>query len=217
MDKPLPLIIADDYPLFREGIRLLLDQNKFVIAGEASNGEELLQLAATTAPAIVITDIQMPGMDGVTATRLLKERYPGIGVIALTMFGDDNLIIDMLDAGADGYLLKSTSKEELLAAIETVHAGGHYFCNATSKRLTLLIARRGAANREEYPVAALTEKEKEIIQLICEQMPSKQIADKTNLSIRTVEMYRSQIIRKTGSNNVVGIVIYAIRNGLYTM
>jgi DNA-binding NarL/FixJ family response regulator len=195
----------------------LLDQNKFVIAGEASNGEELLQLAATTAPAIVITDIQMPGMDGVTATRLLKERYPGIGVIALTMFGDDNLIIDMLDAGADGYLLKSTSKEELLAAIETVHAGGHYFCNATSKRLTLLIARRGAADREEYPVAALTEKEKEIIQLICEQMPSKQIADKTNLSIRTVEMYRSQIIRKTGSNNVVGIVIYAIRNGLYTM
>ncbi|MCW3074281.1 MAG: two component transcriptional regulator, LuxR family [Flaviaesturariibacter sp.] len=215
MIQPLRLVIADDYPLFLEGLHLLLGQEEEVrIVGEAANGEQLLQRVAGCRPDVVITDIQMPQMDGITATKALRERAPDVKVIALTMFNEEQLIVDMLEAGASGYLLKSTSKTELLKAVRSVYDGYNYFCNQTSLRLSKLIAE--SRSPLLYPTVPLfSEKEIEIIRLICDQHASKQIADLTSLTHRTVEKYRDRIMDKTGSKNVAGIVIYAIKNGFY--
>ena len=214
MKGRINIIIADDYPMFREGIQLLLEQEKdIVIVGEASNGNELIKIAGETQPDVIITDIEMPVVNGIEATKDITDKFPQIKVIALTMFGDEHLIVDMLEAGAKGYLLKNTKKAELTEAIKIVHEGGIYFCNGTSMKLSKMIARTkiGGKNKE----VQFSEKETEIIKLICEQYASKQIASMTNLTERTVEKYRDHIMRKTGAINVVGIVIYAIRKGIF--
>lgn len=208
------VVIADDLPMFREGMHLLLDKQKELeITGEAGNGKELLDSVRQHRPDVVITDIEMPVMNGIEATKEIKKEFPETGVIALTMYGDDYLIEDMLEAGANGYLLKNTTSEELVTAVKTVHEGHPYFCNATSLRLSKLIAKNKIL--QDQKKADFSEKEIEIIQLICEQYASKEIADKTSLAHRTVEKYRDHIMQKTGSRNVVGIVIYAIKHGIY--
>ena len=188
-------------------------ENSILLSGEAENGKELLKVVEDLLPDVVITDIEMPVMNGIEATEKIKEKWPGTGVIALTMFGEDHLIVDMLEAGASGYLLKSTRKEELVEAIKAVNEGGTYFCNTTSMRLSKMIAQSKA--RVEKEKASFTEKEIEIIRLICEQYASKEIADKTNLTHRTVEKYRDNIMQKTKARNMAGIVVYAIRHGMY--
>lgn len=213
MKQRVKIVIADDYPLFREGIHLMLARENVEITGEAADGRELLSVVKNVQPDVVITDIEMPVMNGIEATRELKSRNPGVRVIALTMFGEEHLIVDMLEAGAMGYLLKSSKKEELTEAIEIVYEGGTYFCNNTSMRLSRMIAHR--KTDEQKVEIKFSEKEKEIIKLICEQYASKQIATETQLTHRTVEKYRDHIMEKTGSKNVVGIVIYAIRHGIY--
>ena len=214
MKEATTIVLADDYPLFREGIKLLLGfTDEYQITGEASDGEELVQLVMQKKPQVVITDIEMPVKNGIEATREIKQLAPATGVIALTMFGDDHLISDMIEAGANGYLLKSTSKEELHEAVTAAKTGGSYFCNGTTMRLTKLFAQ--IKQPKEKEAEHFSAKEKEIIRLICEQYASKQIADMTQLTHRTVEKYRDRIMEKTGARNVVGIVIYAIRHGLY--
>ena len=214
MKKQIRILIADDFPMFREGIRIMLEQEaKFEIVGEAANGDELMRMADATKPDIVITDIEMPVMNGIEATKEIKAKHPLTGVVALTMFGDDHLIIEMLEAGAGGYLLKSTRKQELIDAIEAVNEGGIYYCNRTSLRLSKMIAQT-KLNEKNHEIV-FSKKELEIITLICEQYASKQIAEMTKLTHRTVEKYRDFIMNKTNAKNVVGIVVYAIRHGLY--
>ncbi|TMI63733.1 MAG: response regulator transcription factor [Bacteroidetes bacterium] len=214
MKQPIRILIADDFPMFREGIRMLLGQErKFEIVGEAGNGDELVRVMETTKADIVITDIEMPVMNGIMATKEIKSKHPQSGVIALTMFGDDHLIVEMLDAGANGYLLKSTRKQELIDAIEAVFGGASYFCNSTSLRLSKMIAQTKLGEKNSGTI--FSKKEIEIIKLICEQYASKQIAEVTNLTHRTVEKYRDYIMEKTNSKNMVGIVVYAIRHGLF--
>jgi len=209
----ISIYLADDYPLFRTGLNLLLEQESgFKIAGEASNGKMLLDLMRQAPADVVITDIEMPEMNGIEATIALKAEFPDVPVIALTIFNEDHLIIDMLEAGASGYILKNVESAELAAAIRTVVRGGNHYCSQTSIRQSKLIAHSSFYKKPSIP---LSDKELEIIRLICQQYASKQIADKTNLSHRTVEKYRDRIMEKTGAENVVGIVIYAIRHGIY--
>lgn len=208
------VVLADDLPIFRNGMYLLLEKQKELeIVAEAGNGEELLECVQQQRPDVVITDIEMPVMNGIEATKAIKKEFPDTGVIALTMYGDDYLIEDMLEAGADGYLLKNTTLEELLMAVKTVKDGHPYFCNSTSLRLSKMIAKNKRLQHQKK--ADFSEKELEIIKLICEQYVSKEIADKTSLTHRTVEKYRDHIMQKTESRNVVGIVIYAIKHGIY--
>jgi DNA-binding NarL/FixJ family response regulator len=209
----ISIYLADDYPLFRTGLSLLLEQESgFKIAGEASNGKMLLDLMRQAPADVVITDIEMPEMNGIEATIALKAEFSNVPVIALTIFNEDHLIIDMLEAGASGYILKNVESAELASAIRTVVRGGNHYCSQTSIRQSKLIAHSSFYKKPSIP---LSDKELEIIQLICQQYASKQIADKTNLSHRTVEKYRDRIMEKTGAENVVGIVIYAIRHGIY--
>lgn len=194
---------------------LLAHEESIRIVGEASDGHEAFRLIADAKPDVVVTDIQMPKMDGIELTRELKQSYPNIPVIALTQFKEDHLIVEMLEAGAKGYLLKSSNKENLMEAIQAVHAGGWFYCDSTSLKLAKMIA----ASKVKVPTlpenVAFNDTEIQIIRLICQQLSTREIAAAVHLGERTVESYRHKIFDKTGVRNMAGLAIYAVRNGLF--
>lgn len=214
--NPIKIVLADDHEIFRDGFRVMIKkQPSVVLAGEASNGEELIDLAHKLSPDVVVTDIKMPKLDGLEATKRLTSELPGIGIIALSMSDEENLIVDMLEAGAKGYLLKNAHKEEIIEAIKTVKMGQSYYCNDTSLKLAEMIgkSRHGQVLRNKKP--EFTEKDLEVIRCICQQMSNKEIASQLHLSIRTIEGYRDRIQEKIGARNAAGIVVYAIKNKIY--
>ena len=215
-ENPIRIILADDHELFRDGFKVMLKKQPSVaLVAEASNGEELIQLTRELRPDVVVTDIKMPKLDGIEAAKQLSAEMPLVGIIALSMFDEENLIVDMLEAGAKGYLLKNAHKDEIMDAIRTVNMGETYYCNHTSGKLAQLIAKSKFTPVSRAPKVQLTEKEIEVIRHICEQMTNKEIAGKINLSIRTVEGYRDRIQEKIGAKNMAGIVVYAIKNNIY--
>jgi two-component system response regulator NreC len=215
-DKPIRIILADDHEIFRDGLRVMLKKQPSIeLLAEAGNGVDLIELTRKLRPDVVLTDIMMPKMDGIEATRNLLAEFPGLKIVALSMFDEENLIIDMLEAGAKGYLLKNAHKEEIVGAIRAVFADENYYCSSTSLKLAQLIARSRFSNiRTSQP--ELTDKEKEVVCLICLQMSNKEIAGKLNLSIRTIEGYRERIQEKIKVKNVAGLVVYAIKHKIYT-
>lgn len=217
MYTPIRIVLADDHEIFRNGFKLLLkNQKELELVGEAENGQQLLELVDKHQPDLVITDIKMPVMDGIQATKELIQKYAGLGIIALSMFNDDYLVVDMVEAGARGYLLKNTNKDELLQAAKSVYQGGTYYCSETSKKLTYLLSKSSFNPYKNYSVC-LTDREKEIIVLICKELSNKEIATALNLKIRTIESYRENIQEKIGSRNMVGIVLFAIKTGIFKL
>ncbi|MDB5196351.1 MAG: LuxR family transcriptional regulator [Flaviaesturariibacter sp.] len=213
---PIRILIADDHELFRDGFRVLLKKQKSIaLIGEAGNGQELMQLVASLKPDVVVTDIKMPLMDGVEVCRRMQRDYPQIGVLALSMFDEENLILEIMEAGAKGYLLKNASKEEIIEAIETAYKDQLYFSKFTSSRLIALFKESRFNPFKKRESGELTDTEKRIISLICEEKSSKEIAETLSLSPRTVESYRKNIQNKTCVRNVAGLVIYAIKNDIY--
>jgi DNA-binding NarL/FixJ family response regulator len=216
MYVPIRIIIADDHEIFRDGFKVMLKkQTEVEIVAEAANGKELLQLVAEHQPDVVITDIKMPQMDGVEATKAIKERHPHIEVIALSMFDEENLVVDMLEAGAKGYLLKNTHKAEVVQAIKAVYKGETFYCNNTSNKLAQLIAKSRFNPYKKNSKPNFNDKELEIMKLICQELSNKEIASQLDLSTRTIEGYRERILEKIDAKNTAGIVIYAIKNNIY--
>lgn len=210
------LVIADDHEIFREGFNSMLKKQKEIeLVGEAENGAELIELAGSLQPDVIVTDIKMPVTDGIEATKVIKEKYPSIHIIALTMFDDEDLIIEMLEAGADGYLIKNAHKTEIIEAVKTVYKGQPYYCNHTSNKLAQLIARSKFNPSDKTTKPDLTSKETEIMRLICSGLSNKEMAAQLNLSVRTIESHRENIYEKTGTHNTAGIVVYSIRNEIY--
>lgn len=213
--RKLRVVIADDHEIFRDGLVLMLNKQKNLeLAGQASNGIELIELVNATNPEIILTDIKMPEMDGVEASRQILAKNPHRKIIALSMFDEENLIVDMLEAGAKGYLLKNADKQEILDAIQTVHEDNNYYCQRTSAKLATMIVKSKFSQEKKTSVAAFTEREIEIIRLICQQLTAQQIADKLFLSKRTVEGYRTKILEKMNVRNSAGVVIYALKHQL---
>lgn len=213
--SPIRILLADDHEIFREGFNTLLNkQTDIELIGEAENGAELVKLTSQLLPDVILTDIKMPVMDGIEATRNIIAAHPHIYVIALTMFDDDRLIIDMLESGAKGYLLKNAHKNEVFDAIKTVNKGETYFCKHTSAKLVNLIAKSRYNPYKDMDVS-FSDKELEIIQLICKEFSNKEIAIHLNLSVRTIEGYRERIQEKMKVRNAAGIVVYAIKYGIY--
>jgi len=213
----IKIIIADDHEIFRDGLKLMLSKYpEIIILGEACNGKELIQLTLELQPDVVVTDIKMPVMDGIEAVKKLQEQFPHIGVIALSMFDEDDLIIDMLEAGAKGYLLKNSDKHEIIEAIKTVYQQNPYYCKSTSNKLVKMIARSTFNPYARKDKVEFSDREKQIIALICEENTNKEIGEKIFISTRTVEGHRQKIMEKMDVKNTVGLVIYAIRNKIYT-
>ncbi|RYY93946.1 MAG: response regulator transcription factor, partial [Chitinophagaceae bacterium] len=185
------------------------------LVAEASDGENLLGMVALYKPDVVITDIRMPGLDGIAATRALQREIPDLPVIGLSTYDEEQVIVDMLEAGARGYLLKNASKEEIFTAVEAVYRGEIYFCSSTSPRLAELIAKSTYNPFRRRLTADINDREREIIRLICQEFSSKEIALQLHNSVRTVESYRDRLLDKVGARNVAGLVVYAIKNGIY--
>lgn len=206
-------MIADDHNLFRNGLRTLLSQLRNIeVVGEALNGQELVRRSVELSPDIILTDISMPLMDGIAATREIARRRPGTGVIVLSAFGKEEPILRMLEAGALGYILKSADNDEIAEAINTVYQHKPYFCREITEKLTEIVSK----NYQLPPDVDLcfTEREKEIMRLICREFTSKEIAGSLNLSKRTVEGHRTRIMDKVGAKSIAGIITYAFRSGI---
>jgi DNA-binding NarL/FixJ family response regulator len=213
--KGIQLLMADDHEIFRDGFKLMLTRYPdIVLAGEAENGRELVELAQKLQPDVIITDIKMPIMDGIEATKKITELFPGIGIIGLSMFDEDDQIVDMLEAGARGYLIKNAGKEQITEAIRTVYQGDPYYCKTTSQKLTSMIARSRFNPYKKAARVEFSEREVEIIDLICRECTNKEISDKLFISVRTVEGHRLKILEKMNVKNTVGLVVYAIKMGL---
>jgi DNA-binding NarL/FixJ family response regulator len=214
---PIRVIIADDHEIFRDGLRLMLQKQPDIsLLAEAEDGKELIEHIKHLKPDVVITDIKMPHMDGTAATRHIAEHYPTIGVIALTMFDEEDLIIDMLEAGAKGYLLKNSDKHEMVDAIKSVFNNTPYYCQHTSRRLAQLVAKSKFNPYKQQVKPDFNDREREIISCICDGLTNKEIANRLFLSVRTVEGIRMKILEKMNARNTAGIIIYAIKNDLYS-
>jgi DNA-binding NarL/FixJ family response regulator len=216
--KKVKVIIADDQRMFLEALQMALSNFAFIdIIGLAANGREVMDLVVKEKPQVIITDIQMPEMDGVELTKDLQMYYPEIRIIGLTGLEDDDYVVDMLEAGAKGYLLKTSSKEKLAEAICAVQANGRYYCESTSVKLLQKIVRSKVRVPATEDPSLLTETEKQIVVLICRQLSSKEIADKMCMGLKTVEGYRNKIYDKIGVRNMAGLVIFAVQSGLFKL
>jgi two-component system response regulator NreC len=213
----IKILLADDHKLLREGLRALIEeqQNMTVIA-EAENGRSAVQLAARLSPDIIVMDISMPGLNGIDATRRIAAELPGVKVIALSMHADRNFVVEMFKAGAMGYLLKDCAFEELIRAINTVVANKAYLSAKLSDTMIKdYINLFPGKNLSVF--SALTTREREILQLLAEGKGTREIAAGLNVSTKTVETFRRQIMKKLDIHSVAELTKYAIRAGLTSL
>ncbi|WP_346318125.1 response regulator transcription factor [Chitinophaga sp. YIM B06452] len=215
MKYDIRLVVADDHEIFLDGLALMLSRQEHItLVGQASDGRELVELVNAEKPDVVMTDIKMPRMDGIAATRLLVQQNPDVRVIALSMFDEEDQIVEMLEAGAKGYLLKNADKQEILDAITSVYEDRVYYCKSTSAKLAGMIAKSKFNPYKQKEVITFTDREQEIIKLICQQFTAQQIGERIFLSKRTVEGYRTRILEKMNVRNTAGVVMYALKNNL---
>jgi DNA-binding NarL/FixJ family response regulator len=208
------IVIADDHEIFLDGLALMLSRHEgFNVTGRAANGQQLLEIVERQKPDIVLTDIRMPVVDGIQSTKQILAAYPAMGVIALSMFDEEGLIIEMLEAGAKGYLLKNAHKDEIANAVISVYNNKNYYCAQTSFLLATMVV-RSKFNPIPQEQVAFNDREKEIIKMICQQKTTQEIADKIYLSKRTVEGYRVKILEKIQAKNTVGVVIFALKHNI---
>jgi two-component system, NarL family, response regulator NreC len=215
MGTQVRLVLADDHKMLREGFKTLLSkQSTIQLVAEAENGAQLLQQVEKYQPDIVITDIKMPVLDGIETCRIITERNPHIGVIALSTYDSENLIIDMLDAGAKGYLLKNTDKKELVKAITTVYEGGTYFCDQVAANFHKMLEQTRTQHYKVKTLVEFTDRELNILKLSCKEYTNKEIAAILTLSSRTVEAHKERMQAKVEAKNIIGVIMYAIKHNL---
>ncbi|MEO5674803.1 MAG: response regulator transcription factor [Chitinophagales bacterium] len=212
----IKIIICDDHQIFVEGLKALIkDSDQVTMIGEASNGEELLELAKLKDADVVLMDIFMPKINGIEATQKLKLIYPDIKILGLTMVEEAKQISDMIKAGASGYLLKTSGRDELVEAIVKVHAGERYLSNEVSiKLLDRMLNTNEALHEIPERNPPITKREHEIIQLIAQELTNEEIARKLNNSPMTIITHRKNLLRKLNVKNTAGLVRYAVQHGL---
>ena len=216
MEK-IKLVLVDDHKMIREGLKnFLVDQSDFEIVAEAENGEDCLNKLQNISTDIVLTDLNMPVMDGLELVKKLKVEYPDIKIIALTMMGESQHIKQMLAEGALGYLLKNCAENELVQAIRNVYSGGTYYSpEVTNIILNNIRKIKPISKSKVVTEMPLTGREKEVLHLILKEQSNKEIADQLFVSVRTVDAHKRNLLDKTGSKNVAGLVLYAIEKELF--
>jgi len=215
MTEPIKVVIADDHGLFRGGVKTAMSMHKDIkMIAEADNGMQLLSILKHIQPDVVLLDIQMPIMDGITTLPEIKKLYPDIRVITLTMHNDHSMITKLMELGANSYLTKNSDPELIYEAIKTVHEEEFFFNQLTNKALIdgLKMKRQIESNLPVDP--KLNEKEIAILRMICEEKSTKEIADIVELSPRTVEAIRDKLKVKTGAKSMAGLVMYAVKSGI---
>jgi two-component system, NarL family, invasion response regulator UvrY len=209
------IALADDHVLIRTGLAGLLLNNGHNVLLEADNGKELIsKLDPTNLPEVVLMDINMPEMDGCEATKWLRKNYPAIKVLALSMYNSENAIIRMLKCGAKGYLLKDSKPRQLESAIQTVLSEGFHYSELVSGKLINALNKMGEETEQNNNLTKLSEKEMEFLRLSCSELTYKEIAEKIFVSPRTVDNYRDSLFEKLNVKTRVGLVMYAVKNGI---
>ena len=213
----ITIILVDDHPTMREGLRAVLSQDQqVVVVGEAGDGRAAVQLVADQRPDVVVMDIAMADLNGVEATRQILRESPETRVIGLSAYGDKRYVLAMLDAGAHGYILKSSASHELLRAIQAVAKGQHYL----SPEVAGAVVNEYVGKHDDSPPVAQSDlgaREREILQLLAEGHTSKAIGVQLHISVKTVETHRRNIMRKLDLHNIASLTKYAVREGLTSL
>lgn len=212
--KSIRVLVVDDHTVLRDTLRLLLEMNGEVeVVGEAADGRQAIDMAEQLRPDVILMDTAMPGLNGIEATTVIRKRLPKVKVLILSGYGHEDQVRNALRAGASGYVLKSSSSEELLLAIRTVSQSNTYLSQSLAEgdRLrSYLLASEGRTTRE----ASLSAREREVLQLIAEGYTNKAIAERLFISVKTVEAHKEHIVQKLGVRGSAELIRYAIRKGL---
>jgi len=210
--EQIKIAIIDDHDLFREGIKLVVGQiENFEVIFDTSNGNLFIEFLRNSIPDVVLMDISMPIIDGVETTRKAIELRPNLNVIALSMFSDFTHYTQTINAGVKGFILKKSNKFELQQAIHTVFSGGNYFGQEILQKMAFQSVHFSAAGNQ------LTPRELDIINLVCKGFTSHEISDKLFISLKTVEVHRTNIFRKTDVRNIGELIVWAIKNNYFTI
>lgn len=215
--SPINVIIADDHVLYRAGVKTALSSKKDIkVIAEADNGSHLLTLLKAIQPDVILLDIQMPIMDGITTLPEIKKLYPHIKVIMLTMMDDHSMITKLMELGANSYLTKTSDSEIIYQAIKTCHEQEYYFNSLTNQALLNNLRQKNISmpHRMITEDARLTEKEITVLKLMCEEKSTREIAEAVELSPRTVEAMRDKLKTKTGAKSTAGLIMYAVKHKL---
>jgi DNA-binding NarL/FixJ family response regulator len=214
MSKKITFVLVDDEILIRKGIKAILEQEDiFEVIFEAANGLELLEFLNTNSniPDIVLTDIRMPGLNGVEATKIITSQFPNIKIIALSSYDSPIFVKNILDVGAVGHISKSVPPEELLQKIKLIVENGFYFKESMLKTIKNEVKN----NKTFFDTDLFTSRELDVLKLICKQLSATEIAEKLCISSRTVDGHRNNLLLKTESKNITGLVVFAIKNDYY--
>ena len=209
------ILLADDHTIMRRGLRLLLEQQAdFQVVGEAEDGRQAVDLAASLHPAVAVLDIGMPLLNGIEATRQITAADPAIAVVVLSMHSDETYVLRALKAGAKGYLLKNSAEGDLIQAVRAVAEGKSFFSPVIGRMLLEDYMRQVAKREVEDSYDLLTPREKEVLQLIAEGRTNKEVANLLKLSLYTVESHRGKILEKLDLHSVAELILYAVRKGI---
>jgi DNA-binding NarL/FixJ family response regulator len=209
---PLRILLADDHVTVRHGLKLLIEaQPDMKVISEASDGKTAMQNALALKPDVIIMDISMPGMNGLAATRALKQKQPNVIIVTLTRHGDDAYVQELLRAGVAGYVLKQSAPNELIQAIRAAAGGGQYIDSTLTARMTERLL--GRADKTAKPLGELTDRESGVLRQIASGYSNKEIANQLELSVKTVEAHKANAMRKLGLRGRIDIVKYAVLQG----
>jgi DNA-binding NarL/FixJ family response regulator len=213
----LRFLLADDHELTRSGLRYLLEKQKdWTVCGEASNGRIAVEMAEKLRPDFAILDMSMPEMNGLEATRRILKKQPQMKILIYTMHETEKVILDVLDAGARGVVLKSDAGENLVAAVESIAKGRRFFTSRVAETVVeAYLSKRSAPAGEDAPASVvLTSREREVVQLLAEGKSNKEVANRLSISTRTAEGHRGEIMKKLKLGSLAELIRYAIRNGI---
>jgi two-component system response regulator NreC len=209
---PIRILLADDHTVVREGLRVLLEQQQdFVVVGEAADGRECVQLAEEHSPDVIVMDVAMPVMNGIEATRRITASHPEIHILILSMHNDESYVLQSLRAGARGYLLKDSPRADVIEAVHTAAAGRPYLSRKVSRLLQEEYVDQLRSRDLDDSWDLLTDREREILQLLAEGRQNKEVAALLNISPTTVETHRGHILRKLSLHGTADLVLYAVR------
>lgn len=213
--NPITIAIADDYKIYRDGLKLCLSSDpNLKVTMEADNGEELIEALQKEQPEIIIMDLNMPLLDGMEATKQIRKKYENIKILVITMYDNDKFIINLMENGAHGYLLKNAEPKEIIKAIYALHENGYYFNDLVNKALLKKLVMKNNLKPSFNHNIELTEREQEVLKMICEEKTAVEIGKEIFLSPRSVEGIRTRLIEKVGVRNTAGLVMFAVKNGL---
>lgn len=215
MSPPIRVLVADDHSVVRQGIRHVLEgAEEFAIVAEAENGNEVAELVAQSKPDVVVLDISMPGLSGIEVTAVLRKRFPKCRVLILSMYDNQEYVLEAVRSGAHGYLLKDTAADDLATAIRSIHSGEAFYSPPIAAKLAAAVKGDFSDKDDTGELASLTTREREVLRGIARGLTNKDIATQLGISPRTVETHRESLMRKLGIRHVAGLTKLALETGL---